>query len=251
MATSQETAAPQAALLDPEKVVPKQRLRRAFADPAILDEFLVNPHEVASRYNVSLTEEEIAAVRNVSYFLASWDFFCGECQWLERPRFNGQITTSSLSIADAAVDRVRARIGEEILRDMPRAIRRVISEIGGDTLVDPQERVDELPEHIQPLARTLRQLVHSMTREMTRELSHTPFYPLHVRPGMAQPAAPGFGAMQPGAALDGIMGLGQALQEVINHAAQEAVEHVRPQIMRQPPWRPSATQPHGAEQVTR
>jgi hypothetical protein len=250
MAQAQKTPTPQAAIFEPEKLVPNQRLRRALLDPEILDEFLVNPQEVAKRYNVSLTDEEITAVRNVSHVLASWDFFCGESQWLESVRFDGQTPTRSPSVADFATERVRARIAEEILRDVPRAIRRVVSEIGGETLVDPRDRLEDMPEHIQPLARTIQQLVRTLTRSVVRELSHasgSQYYAMQGRRELQQPVTPSFGQMQPYPFTDGIAGLGRAmgeqLTEMINHAAQEAIEHVRPQMARQQPrWR--ATQAH-------
>lgn len=123
-------------------MVTRQRLWRAMKDPAFLEEFLEKPEKIAKEYGISLDGEELDAVQNIRRFLASGDVFCGEGQWLE----------GTLKV-----------------------IRRVVSEFGSDALVEPQVRTEDLPEQIQPLARSLRQLVHNMTRELSRELIHAPF----------------------------------------------------------------------------
>jgi hypothetical protein len=243
MATAKETLTPQTALLEPEKIMPRQRLRRALADPDTLDEFFVNPQEVAQRYDVPLSDEEITTIRNASHFLASWDLFCGEGQWLDSVRFDGRMTSNPFTIADLVLEQIRGRIGEEIVRETPRAIRRVVTEIGGEALVDPQDSVENLPEYVQPLARTLRSLFRTLSREVIREVrremiqaSAYPFQgrPTYQQPTVQQPVTATTGMMPVSGTTDGITALSEALgrqlQELVNHAAQEAVEHMRPQV---------------------
>lgn len=286
MAQAQKKTAAQAWTLEPEKIVPKRRLQRALTEPEILDEFLVNPEDVAERYGVSLNEDEITAVRNASHFLASWDVLCGNGQWLENTRFDGRMTPSGSSFAETTADCIRARVADEILRELPRTIRRVVSEIGSDVLVDPEENIHDLPEHVQPLARTLRRFARTMVRGVTRQLSQTPTYsrgqqqfggqqqPLGIGQqqygvgpqsysGMQQPigaftqqAPPGQGTGPFAGFGDGITALGQALaqylQEVVNHATQEAMEHIRPEFSGQRPrWRQGTSASPGSKEPAR
>lgn len=279
--TSQPT---QAFAFDPETFAHQQHLRRALLDPETLDEFLVNPKDVAKRYDVDLNDEDVKAVRNASQFMAGWEFFCGDGQWLDSVReLDGSPSGPGFSAPDATIRQVRGRIGEEILKDMPRAIREVIQECGSEVLINPQERIEDLPEHLRPLARTLRQVVQTITREVTRELSNvllhytvarqqgvqtipvpmptygaqqptswaqsTPYgvgqptqgvQPSPAPPAQPQPSTPPPQTGQGGNGLTGFGNmLGNQLSDVIAHATQVAMEHVRPQMTTESRYRPT------------
>lgn len=90
------------------------------------------------------------------------------------------------------VDAVRNGVADEILQELPRTIRQIVFEIGRDVLVDPDENVDHLPEHVQPLARTFRRFARTMVRDVTRELSRTSSYSATPQPSGGQQQAGGF-----------------------------------------------------------
>ena len=275
MAQAKTSHSTQAFAFEPETLAQHQHLRRALLDPEVLDEFLVNPKDVAKRYDVELNDEDVKAIRNASQFMAGWEFFCGDGQWLQSVReLDGAPSGPGFSAPDAAIRHMRGRIGEEILKDMPRAIREVVQECGSEVLINPQQRVEELPNHLRPLARALRQMVQTITREVTRELSHVllqnavsqqqgirtvpvpvptygfqqptsstqptqygavqPTQGVQPSPEVPQPSAP---APQTGQGGNGIT-LGHQLSDVIAHATQVAMEHVRPQVGMESRYRP-------------
>src|SRR5690606_41274155 len=110
-----QTRVPESDLaLDRPALARRQRLYRALANPDTLDEFLVNPEEVAQRFEVTLSEQELAAVRNIGHFASEWELLCGGERWLEAVPPRDQRSFSRLpsaTIEEGLGRAVRARHG--------------------------------------------------------------------------------------------------------------------------------------------
>lgn len=259
----EKTLTREAQTFEPETITRYHRLQRALADRQILEEFLVNPKEVADRYEISLSEPEIQAVRNASHFLAQWEFFCGEGQWLDACSPVGRTAPSTMAgLPEIVARRVREHVAQDIVTDVPDVLRRVVTEVGSATLIDPEETLTDLPEHIQPVARALRKLVRTMSREINRELSDVTLAGIIGR----RPAMPGeftgyWGEAGPesrpihtgqppyqGNHVEKLsLALANRLQEVVNRAVGDAVSQIRPAVHRQvahQAMRPRTEQPH-------
>jgi hypothetical protein len=233
-----ETAA---TTFEPTTVLRHHRLGRALASPEALEEFLVNPEDVAKRFGVDLTETEMMAIRSASHFAAEWDLYCGEGRWLDAVLANGARSPigSTAPAMDIVANAVRQRIARDILQDIPEAIRRTTDQVGVDTLLDGGRTPDEYPPEMQPLVRTLRGLVRNLVRELNHELATLTLQgamtryapsPVPLQPQVPQPQSPAPIPTEPPAHI--LSTIGAYLNEIVHHAVQEAVERVRPGVPR-------------------
>jgi hypothetical protein len=234
MATERMAPEKKTAVFEPETVLRRERLHRALGDASVLEEFLVNPTEIANRHGIKLSDAEIEEVRQCSHFLASWDLFCGNGKWLDAVLPNEAAYRSAVSPSAGAVvaETVRSRIAEEILWDIPAAIRRTTERIEGDSLIEGRIEADELPPAARPLVRTLRALVRRVVREVNHELAGLSMHAAMARstagqpqPALApQPVPPSQPAGDGMGQLAGV--LASYISEAVDRAVREAVQRV-------------------------
>lgn len=164
--------------------VRRQRLIRALARMETLEEFLVDPEGVAEQFEVELTEREVAAVQRAAEFLSEWDRTCGDGRWLETAATREDArrrARTMTSLEDAVALTVRDRIAEEILEDVPEAIRRTSDRFGAEALVRPGRDPEELPPHVRPLRRVVRGITERVTRDLELELNQLAIHGLTLR----------------------------------------------------------------------
>jgi hypothetical protein len=230
------TAAPEKqAVFEPESVLRRLTLRRALREPGLLEECLINPGDVTQRYGISLSDEEMTKIRQASHFFASWDSYCGNGAWLDDvvPGETTERHGSGESIADVVTRAVRARIAEEIMWELPVAIRRVADRFGAD-LLSERDLDAETPVALRPLVNAFRTLARTIARDVNHELSTASLHATLGRTNMVQsqtqavpqpPAIPtptGDGTTQVG------MMLATYLSETVNHAVTEAIQRIAP-----------------------
>jgi hypothetical protein len=222
--------------VEPETVLRRQSLRRSLRDPRLLEEFLINSADVAKRHGMSLSDDEVSRIRQASHFLASWDLFFGGGRWLEGVLPDGGVDRGEgvEPAAELAIQAVRTRIAEEILRDIPAAIRRVTDHIGPDALTD-HELDGEIPPPMRPVARTFRSLARNVARQVNRELSVLSLQAGLARATTLQPPPVPAAQPQPGvqvspdAATQQLAGaISMYLTEAVNRAVQEALQRTSP-----------------------
>ncbi len=238
-----QTRVPESDLaLDRPALARRQRLYRALANPDTLDEFLVNPEEVAQRFEVTLSERELAAVRNIGHFASEWDLLCGGDRWLEGvpPREQRQLRRMpSATIEEVLTRAVRARIVEDILQGIPEVMRQVAQRYGADAVIGPDQDISAFPPSVQPVIQALRGIARVVNREIQREITDlvvretvgrypVPAYPqppayAYAYNGLPQPAHMTDAQIQP----QTITGLGRYVAAVVDRAVEEALERVR------------------------
>lgn len=228
-----------AVAVDVREAVRRQRLIRALADPDVLDELLLDPEAVAERFDISLTEPEVDAIRRAGWFASEWDRRLGDGRWthdaVEREGQPRRVRTLGL---EQAVDRaVGARIAREIVEQLPDLLRRAVDRVGAEALVEA-ERVDvDLPAQLRPLRRMLRELSRRVRREIDRELEQVALVEALVG---RHPLAPAVAEHRdilpaPSPARRPIAGeLRHRLEDAVTRAVVDAVERVRPAGS---PWR--------------
>jgi hypothetical protein len=168
-----QTQTPEAGVpVEVGEVVRRRRLIRALERPEELEELLIDPEGTARRYDVALTEREVAAVQRVGRYLSEWEQRSGRGRWLESLRERGKREARLQESLEEAADRaVRERIAEEILEDLPEAIRLVADRFGPEALVRPEPLDEELPVAIRPIRRVVRRIVRNVIRELDREIT--------------------------------------------------------------------------------
>ncbi|HLU26082.1 MAG TPA: hypothetical protein VKZ58_10305 [Longimicrobiales bacterium] len=238
-----QTRVPESDLaLDRPALARRQRLYRALANPDTLDEFLVNPEEVAQRFEVTLSEQELAAVRNIGHFASEWELLCGGERWLEAVPPRDQRTFSRLpsaTIEEVLARAVRARIVEDILQGIPEVMRQVTQRYGADAVIEQDQDISAFPPSVQPVIQALRGIARVVNREIQREITDLVVretvgrYPVPAYPQPAAFSYPFNGLPQPAPAPDPqvqpqtIAGLGRYVAAVVDRAVEEALERVR------------------------
>ena len=162
-------AAPDAAI-DVREIPRRRRLQRALVQPEILEEFLVDPEGVARRFEVTLTEDELALSQRLGHLVFEWDQICGDRRWIDAidaPEQERARVRVSDSLEHTLEREVRNRLAQEVLEDLPEAIRRAADRFGPEALVRAEPADDEA---VSPPARPLRRVMRTIARRVVAEL---------------------------------------------------------------------------------
>lgn len=174
-----QTATPDAAI-DVRELPRRRRLQRALVQPEILEEFLVDPEGVARRFEVTLTEDELAQAQRLGHLVFEWDQACGDRRWIDAidaPEQERARVRVSDSLERTLEREVRNRIAHEILEDLPEAIRRAADRFGAEALVRPEPAADdEIPPQARPLRRVVRTIARRVAAELDREFDSFAFH---------------------------------------------------------------------------
>ncbi|HEY8468994.1 MAG TPA: hypothetical protein VIL18_05095 [Longimicrobiales bacterium] len=186
-------AAATEAAIDVREIPRRRRLQRALAQPEILEEFLVDPEDVARRFDVSLSEDELALAQRLGHLVFEWDQVCSDRRWIDAidaPDQDRARVRVSDSLERTLEREVRNRIANEILEDLPEAIRRAADRFGADALVRPELPADEeLPPQARSIRRVVRAIARRVAHELEREFDGFAFHrALTARPAAPRPA---------------------------------------------------------------
>jgi len=172
-------AAPEAAI-DVREIPRRRRLQRALAQPEILEEFLVDPEDVARRFDVTLSEDELALAQRLGHLVFEWDQVCSDRRWIDAidaPDQDRARVRVSDSLERTLEREVRNRIANEILEDLPEAVRRAADRFGADALVRQELAAEEeLPPQARPIRRVVRAIARRVANELEREFDGFAFH---------------------------------------------------------------------------
>lgn len=221
-----------AVAVDVKEAIARRRLIRALDEPEVLDDLLLDPEGVAERYEVSLDEQEIDAIRRAGRFATEWDRRVGEGRWHEVViEARGRRRRSRPAVLVDAVDRaVQIRAAEELMEDLPEAIRRAADRFGAEAFVRADREDDPLPEHLRPLRRLVRNIADRIRRDLEREVDRIALLELAARRRPVPESAPDREA-EPVAEIERrqiVPELRRRLDEVTTNAVAQAVERARP-----------------------